>query len=214
MRDAKAASTTKHTVITLSRAMMRSGWFSYREEAKHCGSFTHRHPRSPCTGPVSPANISGGGRWVGSRSVVARMTPPGWSLRACRAVRVEANAPSRWSTPWVGRAAGPGRPRVLERGCARPVLAARSRVGQSRSPVERACRASASPATVVRHHVFKALGSWSRCWRHGRSTVRRAGAWRSSASMRTQRGSMPPSRAGHASSREPAGSAARRWGLA
>jgi hypothetical protein len=135
MRYSRAAYPNQHAVMTITRAMIRSGVLRSSAEANNAGSFKKRNPRSTGVWPVSPSNSCGGGRGVASRALVAKMKPLCWSMRACRAAREEAKVPALWSTICSGGTPGPGRPRVPSRGGARPVLASRHVAGTSYATV-------------------------------------------------------------------------------
>ena len=52
MRDSPRPHTPANTVMTINRAMMRSGFLRESDEAKNCGSLRNRKPRSARAGPL------------------------------------------------------------------------------------------------------------------------------------------------------------------
>jgi len=171
-RDANAAYTSQHPVITITSAMSRAGVWRYRDEASTRGSLRQRQPRAACPGPCSPSRRAWGGSGVASRALGAKRTHRWRSPRAGRVALRDARAPAIPSTTWSGGRSAPGRPRLPSRAVERTGLGVSNVACQLGAQVESACCAAAAPAQAVRHRRVQALTACARCWRHGVSTVR------------------------------------------
>jgi hypothetical protein len=90
----EGAETSKQTVMTISRAMIRSGFLREREEATNCGAFRQRNPRSAWACPWYPSSTAWDDNRSSSSSFVARIKQLCGSTRARRSVSRDARAPA------------------------------------------------------------------------------------------------------------------------